>query len=233
MRIAIVDDEKQWRDVALNEIKLYFQKNQISIDTYTCGEHLIQQQKDYDIVFLDVELKGLDGFETAMNYQENHPDCIVIMLTTHTELSRLGYKINAFRYIDKINISNEIPEALSAADKLLERNQTIKIRVVNLGDVSLVLKDILYVETEKRNIKVHTRTQDYISSESISYMEAQLEPYGFYRCHKSYIVSLDAVKSFDHKDVNMVDGSSAMVSARKYTELKQKYLERKFEYASS
>ena len=230
MKIAIVDDEKQWRDAALNEIRLHYQKNEILISAYTCGEELIQQNADYDIIFLDVEMKGLDGFETAKIYRQNHPDSIVMILTRHIELSRQGYLVNAFRYIDKMNMLSEISEALSAVDKLLSHNQKIEVSVVNLGTISLLLKDILFVETEKRNVRIHTKAQDYISRENISCMEARLEPYGFYRCHKSYIISLDAVKFFDRVNVHMVDGSCAMVSVRKYAELKRRYLERRLEY---
>lgn len=105
----------------------------------------------------------------------------------------------------------------------------LEVSVVNLGTISLLLKDILFVETEKRNVRIHTKAQDYISRENISCMEARLEPYGFYRCHKSYIISLDAVKFFDRVNVHMVDGSCAMVSVRKYAELKRRYLERRLE----
>ena len=130
-------------------------------------------------------------------------------------------------------MEKEIPEALASIDKLSARNQTIFLHIVNLGSVPFVLKDILYLETEKRNVRVHTRTADYISSDGIGDLEKMLEPYGFYGCHKSYIVNLDAVKSFDHVNVYMIDGSSAMVSSRRYAELKRRYLERKMEYACS
>lgn len=232
MRIAIVDDEKKWREEALHDIKRYYQGDDVIIDTFTGGEQLLLGSEEYDLLFLDVDMKGMDGFETGAKYKENHPETILVMFTTHTELSRRGYLINAFRYIDKMNMANEILEALKSIDRLLECNQAVCINVVNLGEIPFVLKNILYIETEKRNVKIHTRTGDFVSSDNISGLEKILEPYGFYRCHKSYIVNLDGVKFFDHKDVLMVDGSRAMVSNRKYAELKQKYLERRFENAN-
>lgn len=232
MRIAIVDDEKKWSEAALHYIGNYYQGADVIIDTFIGGEQLFQENEEYDVLFLDVEMKGMDGFETGEKYKERHPETILVMFTTHTELSRRGYLINAFRYIDKINMSDEIVEALTAIDRLLEYNRIVQINVINLGEIPFVLKDILYIETEKRNVKVHTRTEDFISSDNISDLQAILEQYGFYRCHKSYIVNLDGVKSFDHRDVLMVDGSRAMVSTRKYAELKQKYLERRFESAN-
>ena len=233
MRIAIVDDEKQWRKMALRELHRYYGDSKAVIDMFASGEQLLKAQEGYDVVFLDVEMKGIDGFETAVSYKAHYSEVILVMFTTHTEFSRRGYLVDAFRYIDKMNMENEIPEALASIDKLSARNQTISLHIVNLGSVPFVLKDILYLETEKRNVRVHTRTADYISSDGIGDLEKMLEPYGFYGCHKSYIVNLDAVKSFDHVNVYMIDGSSAMVSSRRYAELKRRYLERKMEYACS
>ena len=53
-------------------------------------------------------------------------------MTTHTEMSRKGYLVNAFRYIDKSNMSKEIVEAINAAEVLLRRNDNIEINIVGV-----------------------------------------------------------------------------------------------------
>lgn len=232
MKVAIVDDEKHWRDLAAKVVTEFYQTNQVVVRTYRNGEEFLQNRMEYDIVFLDVEMNRLDGFQTAMEYKKIYPECIVIMFTMHTELSRRGYIVEAFRYIDKASMSEEIPEALTAADKLLGRNHKIEVKVVNAGIIELVVKDILYIETDKRNICIHTRAKDYICSDGINDLETKIIPYGFYRCHKSYIVNLEAVASIDHIYVHMIDGSKAMVSLRKYTKLNEILLEYKFERAN-
>lgn len=232
MKIAIVDDEKYWRDMASKVVTEYYKKEQVMIQMYICGEEFLQTSTEYDIIFLDVEMEQLDGFQTAIKYKEKYPNCIAILFTMHTELSRKGYMVDAFRYIDKANMSEEILEALSSADKLLQRNYRLEVNVVNLGIIQLIIKDIIFIETEKRNIRIHTKKADYISSDNISQMETNLLSYGFYRCHKSYLVNLDAIASFDHINVYMMDESTAMVSTRKYKELKRKYLEHQFARAN-
>lgn len=229
MRIAIVDDEKQWREVALYEIQSFYSYNKPMVCEYSCGEDLIQAEEAYDVIFLDVKMRELDGFQTAIQYKKKFPDSIVIMFTMHIELSQQGYVVDAFRYINKMNNSKEIPEALAAVDKLLKCNQKIQVHVVNVGDVLLTVKDILFVETVKRNVRIHTRTQDYITNEKMRNMEALLKPYGFYRSHKSCIVNIDAIDKPDPMHLQMVDGSEAMVSTRNYGALKQKYLNCKYE----
>lgn len=228
----MIDDEAKWRENLLKMLEKYYEDNPVVVDAYGSGEEFLQQGREYDIVLLDIEMGGISGFETAMQYQARQQQGIIIILTTHVEMSRQGYKVNAFRYIDKLNMEEELPEALAAAGKRLSLRLTIQLHAVNLGEISLMLKDILYIETEKRNVLVHTMAGDYICNNNISDIEIKLEKHGFFRCHKSYIVNLNEVKSFDRISAQMADGSSAMISARKYPEFKKQYLSNKFEYGN-
>lgn len=233
MKIAIVDDEELWRTKTEQGILEYKFVDNIEIEKYASGENFLKQRKKYDIVFLDVEMRLLDGFETASKYRKLFPKVVIIILTTHTELSRKGYMVNAFRYIDKSNIEREIEEALTSAELLLNRNQVIDVDEVGFGTVTVVVSDIYYVETVNRSICVHTREHDYISNAKIGELENKLTEYGFFRCHKSYVVNLDKIRTFDKTDIQMKDGSCIMVSARRHAELKRQYLDYKFKYANS
>ena len=97
MRIAIVDDEELWRPKTEKGVRKFHDGVQIEIDKNASGENFLKTGKEYDIAFLDVEMQQLDGFETASKYREIFPKVIIIILTTHTELSRKGYLVNAFR----------------------------------------------------------------------------------------------------------------------------------------
>lgn len=232
MRIAIVDDEQSWRTNVEAFIRQYPWKEELEIDTFSCGEDFCTQT-GYDIVFLDIEMKAMDGFETAHRYRANNEETLIIFLTTHTELSRKGYIVNAFRYIDKAHMSEEMEEALKAVDELLSRNYVVHFHVLNLGEMHVKAKDILFVETEKRNVIIHTKDQKYLSNRKMDELETELTVWGFFRCHKSYLVNLENIHKFDKINVYFKNGSTAMVSARKYTELKERYIEQKFKMANS
>ena len=115
MRVAIVDDEERWRTKTEEIVTKFNAEECLEIDKYASGEIFLKKAELYDIVFLDVEMKQLDGFETASGYREIFPKAMIIILTTHTELSRKGYMVNAFRYVDKTNIEEELTEALMSA----------------------------------------------------------------------------------------------------------------------
>lgn len=232
MKIAIIDDEKRWRDEVSKQLLKLYKINISELNVYKSGAEFLASHKEYDLVFMDIEMPELDGFETAIQYREIVPQAILIILTTHTELSRKGYLINAFRYIDKCKLEEELMEALTSAQKLLDRNQSITVNVVNLGEICLRLTEILYIETEKRNVLIHTKNANYISNQSMSELEQKLDSFGFFRSHKSYLVNLDKIKNFDRQNIYFQNEDQAMVSIRKYTELKKRYLERRFEYAN-
>ncbi len=235
MRIAVVDDEKEWRIKACQQIRKFFSSRQLEVklDSYVSGENFIRKGNRYEIVFADIEMPGMDGFEMAQEYKWMNPNHILMILTTHTEMSRKGYVVNAFRYIDKMHMEAEIQESLVAAERKMKSDETITVNVINRGQIKLVIKDILYIETNKRNIQLHTTDNEYICSGNIYEMEELLKDAGFFRCHKSYIVNLDAIKNFDNVFIYLMDGSKLFVSARKYVELKRQYLQRKFEEANS
>lgn len=233
MNIAIVDDEEIWRTKARQEVESYDFKYHVEIDCFKDGKTLLESKQQYEIIFLDIEMKGIDGFETAGIYHEKYPDTIIIFLTTHIELGRKGYKYNAFRYIDKEYVEEEIKEALESAVLVLNRNHVIEIEVSGVGMMPVNLKDILYIESVDHDIVVHTDKEAYSTYTALGEIEDQVEEYGFFRCHKSYVVNLDKVNQISKKDIKLKDGSIILVSVRKFPELKRRYLDYKFKYANS
>ena len=236
MKIAIIDDERLWRIKSKQEIgnclSQLGESSQISV--YSSGDEFLEQEKRFDMVFMDIEMDGMDGFEATNAYKQKFPKCLVVILTTHSELSRLGYRVNAFRYIEKEKMAEEIHEALSSGIKVLAKDQKISFHIVNTGELQLTINDILFIETVKRNVRVHTREQQYLSNRTLSELGQELGEYGFYFIHKSILVNLDAITDINTKDrkVYLCDGSRVTVAGQKISELKKKYLEHKIAYGN-
>lgn len=227
MNIAIVDDEKIWRDKAHRLVEKHYNNIEIFIDEFESGEDFLNNNKKYDFVLMDVEMKGMNGFETISEYKVFFDDFISIIFTTHMETSTQGYLVNAFRYVNKTKMEEELEEAFSSADIKLEVNKFLTFHQLNKGEINIRIRDILYIETEWRNIVVHTSESKLKCSGTLSEYEHNLEYVGFFRCHNSYLVNLDRVKSFDNSTVYFANGEIAYISTRKYAETKRRYLKRK------
>lgn len=228
MKIAIIDDELHWRESAEGFLRQYYSDINVEIDIFECGEKYIKNRKLYDISLVDIEMSGIDGFETIDKARLYNPDGIFIILTTHTEMSRKGYLVNAFRYIDKLNLDEELNEAMKAAEPLLGRNEKITVNVIGDGPRKIILKNILYIETEKHYIVIHTKKGEIRCSDQISDIAEKLDSTWFYRCHNTYIVNLDEISRINQTFLHMTDGNVIEVSARKESGFKKAYLNRQY-----
>lgn len=233
MRIAVIEDEEFWRRKIRDTVANFWKKDEAMLCCYESGESFLSASLQFDILLMDLELQGKDGFTIAEKYRQWYPEALLVILTTHTELSRRGYLVEAFRFIDKMHMNEELPEALCSAAEKLQQMRLISLHVVHLGKLHVRVKDILYMETECRNTKVVTAEKSYICTDTITDFEQLLERDGFYRCHKSYLVNLGAIKEFNHLDVVFGNGAKAMVSNRKYSQLRKKYLEYRFSHANA
>lgn len=231
MKISIVDDEAKWIERIKNEIIRYDEENDMEIDVFLSGEAYLKSEKQYDISFIDIEMPGIDGFETISKARKYNPEGIYIILTTHAEMSRKGYVVSAFRFLDKMELG-ELEEAIEAAKVVLERNRKIEINVIGEGVRKLTLKNIIYIETEKHYVLIHTKRETVRCSNTMQELEMVLPDNWFSRCHHAYIVNLDEIDSIDKRIVYLNNGKDIDVSDRKMAQFKKAYLNRKFECAN-
>jgi len=232
MRISIVDDDVIWRERIKRAIAQYDRRKEIEIDVFASGEKYLASERQYDISFIDIEMPGIDGFETIAKAREIHRDGIYVILTTHTELSRRGYFVNAFRYIDKAHLE-ELKEAIDSAIIVLGRNKKITVNVINDGPREIVLKNIVYIETEKHYVLVHTKQGTIKCSNNLRDLEELLPENWFCRCHNAYIVNLDEISRLEERIAYLSNGADIDISYRKMREFKKLYLNRQYECANA
>lgn len=228
MKIAIVDDGENWRESIREAIVRQDGRNEMQIEQFASGEEYLGSNEWYDISFIDIEMPGKDGFDTILEARERHPEGIYVILTTHVEMSRKGYVVNAFRYIDKMHLE-ELEEAITSAGNLLQRNQTITVNVIGDGLRDIVLKNIVYVETEKHYVVMHLQQGSIKCSNTMQEIEDMLPGNCFVRCHNAYIVNLDEIKHLDERIIYLNGGYDIDVSKRRMSQFKKIYLNRQYE----
>lgn len=231
MRVAIVDDDANWRKRIQRKIVQYDTMKEIEITLFSSGEQYLANKEHYDISLIDIEMQGLDGFDTISEARKYNPEGIYVILTTHIEMSRKGYVVNAFRYIDKTEL-DELQEALASAQIILGRNKRIKVSVVDAGIRELTLKNIIYVETEKHYILFHTKQGVVKCSDNMKDVEKILPTEWFCRCHNAFIVNLDEIARIEDRIVYLSNGEDIDVSQRKLNQFKKLYVDRQFECAN-
>lgn len=232
MKIAVVDDEIKWREAVKEHIARYLCDVAYEVECFASGEEFLEKDKDFSIVFMDVEMTGMDGFATLSEYRKSYDKSIFIILTTHIELSRKGYKVEAFRYIDKLCLE-EIEEALESAMFRLRRYHTVEIPIVSMQPTKIRCYDILYFKVYGHEIMMHMSNDECMKcSGSLKEISEYLNERGFLLTDRSYLVNLDHVKKVEKSQVIMRNGDIVPMSRRKYDDVRKKYFDWKMQCAN-
>ncbi len=226
MNIAIVEDQESWQR-ELRRYTLGCFKDTVIVQCFESGRNFLASDMRFDIVLMDVELENEDGFQVGYEYKKAYPEGILIFVTMHAELSRIGYRVNAFRYVDKAH-PDELTEALRSAEAKFIQCEYLKLHVVSKGDISVLYKDILYIETYERNIQVYTGRGSYICLGNISKLAGALKEYGFFYVHRSFLVNVEAIDSFSRKSITLKNGKNIDISSKRYGNFKEYFFEWKF-----
>lgn len=218
MRIAVCEDEDIFRKQIVKEIEGYYHSLDVVVDSFSSGEELVKKYEkgkemgeipQYDILFLDIEMKRLDGFDTAKAIRSYGGKEILIYLTSHTELAMQGYEVEAFRFLAKPVEREKLWEALGELKKRLRKGKNIILHTKE-EEVCVEVTSILYVESMKNDVYYYVlehRNTDcmkvYKVREKMSNVEKELLEEGFFRCHRSYLVQLAAVESYNNLELTL------------------------------
>lgn len=162
---------------------------------------------------MDIEFKDGDGLKTIIQNQQ-YRKSIVIFLTSHNEEVLNGYKAHAFRFLLKPIQYDDLTEALDSAFSYHREKRIIILNNDN-SKVCIKLNDIVYLESDNKVIGVRT-INDFITLRgTISNFAKQLNSTNFYSPHRSYIVNMDYVKSFNKKYITMENNELILISRLK------------------
>lgn len=220
MKIIICDDEKYICQDLEKRLREYYQSLDVLILSVCSGEELLrimeQEPEGVACVFLDIEMKGLNGLETARRLRASHPDIPVLLLTSHTELAMEGYEVQAFRFLAKPLRQEKLIEALQAVGQSSLASNGHKLRVLT-GDreVYVDCEDILYLKSENVYVHIILDRQSFLMRGRLKEIKASLPENAFFQIHRSYIVNLAHICSFDGKNILLKDGKRLPVSGRR------------------
>lgn len=225
MRIAICDDEKIFRAELQQQLETHYCSLDVLITTYASGEALVHAMEKtiWDLVFLDIEMPGMDGLKAAKRIHEAMPGLPVIFLTSHTELAMAGYEVQAFRFLAKPIEQKKLAEALQAFEKTILADSRIAIMEEGVRHY-LSCKNICYIKSENVYLKIVTEQNSYLIRKKQKELLEELPQNLFLAVHRSYIVNLGCVTAFDGTKVSLKDGSSIPVSKSRCNDLKQQML---------
>ena len=218
IRTLVVDDEELARDRM--QSLLAEQPDVEIVGVCTDGPSAVEtiDKTQPDLVFLDVQMPGMDGFEVIDNIDKNHAPAVVFV-TAHDAHALRAFEIHALDFLLKPFDQTRFEKALDRARGLLNRDRAggLDPRLVSLleelheerkyserlivksgGRVFFVrTEEIDWVEASGNYVKIHTKNDAHLLRESMKNMEARLDPKTFVRIHRSAIVNIDRIKELE------------------------------------
>ena len=199
-----------------------------------------------DVVFLDVEMPEMTGVECARAIEDMDPDIVIIFATAHEGYMGDAFEVYAFDYLMKpFKVERVIQTLERAKERLLTRKGKNRMTAVPavppIGSGRMMLrhregvsfvdfKDIVLVQREERSTVLYTEDGErYVTGDSLSEMEERLPKDAFFRCHKSYIISLHHIKDITPYGrwtyVVRLEGiqNDALITHEKYEELERMF----------
>ncbi len=172
-------------------------------------EHLNSSDCDVDLCFLDIDMPGLDGVRLAESWRDNRADekPLVVFVTAYEEHAVDAFSLDAVDYLLKPVRLARLHRTLHRARRRLGKSTPPatelgddssspleRISVEELGEYRVIAVDqILWIEADEGFATVHTCDGAYLTDFSLKFMEENLDSEYFFRCHRSYIVRLDAI----------------------------------------
>lgn len=215
-KIAVVDDNNQSSQQIDEYIARYSQETGevFEVAFFADGEEITDNYKPvFDIIFMDVEMRWMDGFSAAEKIRQIDAFVIIIFITNMSKYAVRGYAVDALSYLVKpvpyFAFSQELSRSLQRLDL---RKKSYQLFVTEEGYERVDTSDILYFESMQHKIIAHTKTKQYTATGTMRDLETKLIGENFFRCNSGYLVNLAEVTGV--RDNCALVGKNALLISR-------------------
>ena len=227
-KIAICDDVEEDAQYIASTVKKWAGKCNFAVDVAifpSADSFWFQyaEQKDYDILLLDVEMRPMNGVELAKKIRNEDTRVEIVFVTSHFELSGEGYEVDALHYLVKPVAEDKLMEVLSKAIQKLAIDPPSVVITCNGETVKLYESNILYVEAFLHYIVIYTKNGEYKLKGQISTIAEKLSD-NFYCTHRSYLVSLQHIIKITRSAVFLDNGTELPLARGRYDEIHRAFI---------
>ncbi len=215
IHIAICDDEKHMSDHIRSMISDFFRKKnqEISLHMFSSGEELLSYNGQIDILFLDIQMKGMDGMETARKLRADKFRGFLVFITVLKEMVFQSFEVQTYDYLVKPVDKKQFEKTMERLYASTQNASEDSLLVQKGYEGRIIPKDeIVFCEIIDRKIYLNLASGEVVDYyERIENLEAKLDN-RFYRCHRSYLINLKHLKGYKNGTAYMDNGKEIPVS---------------------
>lgn len=224
MLVAICDDDsacRQWLYEILNEYRTG-QRVQMDIYKFESAQALLASPRRFDMIFLDYQMPGLNGMDAARALRQRRLTCSIVFVSSYPNFVLESFEVQPYRFLVKPAEKGQIFDLMNGF--IAQQRLLCPITVMRDGcQITIESKDILYLEGNGKNCIIRTVDDTFPCSKTLAQAHGLLPQYCFYRTHKSYVVNLYSVRSFDKEGVTLVNGEAALIGRNSMADFRKVY----------
>ena len=224
MKIAVCDDNRSDRDTLRALLRNCGQD--FEIQEYGSGAELCGNMgyiRECGIVFLDINMVGPDGLETAKRIKAECPKVHIVLVTAYMNYVLEGYKVKASRFLLKDDLERTLSECVDdILREIRQEEQVVKFGFVE-GNMCLRVDDIIYIETSRHKNVFYTTGQTYSIYKKMDELERELKGMGFVRIHQSFLINMRYIEKISSYVMVLTTGKEISVPKSRYPEVKRQY----------
>ena len=193
----------------------FFRKKnrEIQLRTFLSGEDLLNYDGQIDILFLDIQMKGMDGLETARKLRADKFRGFLIFITVLKEMVFQSFEVQAYDYLVKPVDEKQFGKTMERLYTSMQNASEDSLLVQQGYERRIVPKDeIVFCEIIDRKIYLNLTSGEVVDYyERIENLESKLDSH-FFRCHRSYLINLKHLKGYKNGTAYMDNGKEVPVS---------------------
>lgn len=217
MNVLICDDEEQYAELLYVHVREYMRSRYINCTIQTATDPAVILSNDirYDLVFLDIQMKGTDGITLAKELKSRNEKIALFFVTNYGEYQDEAMDLQALRYFSKPFDVNRLYSGLDKAMEYIDGSYIDIYLSGNGGLQRFIVEDILYVTRNLRKTQIKTITRLIDISGNFESICDKLPTSFFYLVHKSFYINLHYIDKYSYSEVYMTDGTRIAVAPRR------------------
>lgn len=210
LKIAICDDSKIDLEYVSQLLDKWSLKNNVLVhkESFTSSESFLfnySENKDYDILLLDIEMGKMDGVEMSKIIRKENTSVQIIFITGYSDYISEGYEVQALHYLMKPLNEEKFYKVLDIAKEKVAKNQKC-LNLTYSGEMyRFPLHEIKYIDVIENYTTIHAKI-DFTIKKPLKEFENKLDQ-KFFKIGRSIIVNLDYISKVTKSNVYLLDGS--------------------------
>ena len=224
MKAAVCDDEKTFHKDVFVLLGKYMETRNLEIytDFYENGEELLRSRREYDIIFLDYQMDGINGIETAEKLREANSDSVIIFISAYPAAALDAYEVKTFRFLVKPIVEAKLFKALDDYLKSIDYDNLLLLNT-HEDTYKIKMSEIIYLEGDGKYTTVRTQKQSLRIRLNLKQLEQKLPKSKFIRCSKSFVVGFSHISNHDNSEIMLDNGEKAKIGAHYAAQFKSEF----------